>query len=277
VNVANILGHAARLARLGPASFPTVYNPAAAAYPDSQLAVASLLAQLIAMVNDLGASVTFLTSQVETLTSTQAERSPPPHHQPYPTWRGPSRTCPLVLLLPPYTAPHKWQRRCLQRHPLPPLLSKLNLLSRKRNSPPASRLVRMPPRIFPSFLRENGIVTRKNTPNATWTHPKQLSFWPLAIPRQRKPNFALSGTQPPHFSIAVPPPVSLFLIPHSPKNKPGQRLPGRALRARKAPLQHKSLRQARVVSPKDPHRSRLLNLISLPRTPPHASRTIRSS
>jgi len=37
--------------------------------------MAPLLAQLIAMVNDLGASVTFLTSQVESLTSAQAERS----------------------------------------------------------------------------------------------------------------------------------------------------------------------------------------------------------
>jgi len=74
-NVTNILGHAARLARLDPGSFPTVYNTSATTFPDSQLAIASLLAQLMAMVNDLGASVTFLTSQVEFLTSAQAERS----------------------------------------------------------------------------------------------------------------------------------------------------------------------------------------------------------
>jgi len=77
-NVANILGHAARLARLDPASFPSVYNASAATFPDSQLAMAPLLAQLIDMVNDLGASVTFLTSQVESLTSAQAERSATP-------------------------------------------------------------------------------------------------------------------------------------------------------------------------------------------------------
>jgi len=77
-NVANILGHAARLARLDPASFPTDYNASAALFPDSQLTMAPLLAQLIAMVNDLGASVTFLTSQVESLTSAQAERSATP-------------------------------------------------------------------------------------------------------------------------------------------------------------------------------------------------------
>jgi len=64
-NVANILGHA-------------VYNASAATFPDSQLAMAPLLAQLIAMANDLGASVTFLTSQVESLTSAQAERSATP-------------------------------------------------------------------------------------------------------------------------------------------------------------------------------------------------------
>jgi len=77
-NVANILGHAARLAPLDPASFPTVYNASAATFPDNQLAMAPLLAQLIAMVNDLGASVTFLTLQVESLTSAQAERSATP-------------------------------------------------------------------------------------------------------------------------------------------------------------------------------------------------------
>jgi len=77
-NVANILGHAARLTRLDPASFPTVYNASAATLPDSQLAMAPLLVQLIAMVNDVSASVTYLTSQVESLTSAQADRSATP-------------------------------------------------------------------------------------------------------------------------------------------------------------------------------------------------------
>jgi len=76
--VANILWHAARLARLDRASFPTVYNASAATFPDSQLAMAPILAQLIAFVNNLGASVTCLTSQVESLTSAQAERSATP-------------------------------------------------------------------------------------------------------------------------------------------------------------------------------------------------------
>jgi len=80
-NVANSLGHAARLPRIDPATFPTVYYPSAATCPASQLAMAPVLTELIAMVNDLGASVTFLTSQVESLTSAMAERianpSPP--------------------------------------------------------------------------------------------------------------------------------------------------------------------------------------------------------
>jgi len=126
-------------------------------------------------------------------------------------------------------------------------------------------------------LRENGRATRTHTPNATRTHPKRRTFSPLATPNQRKPNFTLSITQPPHLSIPVPPPVSLFLIPRSPKNKPGHRLPGRAGRARKRPLQHKSLRQAIAVSPKDPHRSQLNNVVSLPTVPPQPSRTILSS
>jgi len=77
-NVANILGHAARLARLDPALFPTLYHASAAIFPNSQLTMAPLLAQLIAMVNDLGASVTYLTSQVESLTYAQAEGSATP-------------------------------------------------------------------------------------------------------------------------------------------------------------------------------------------------------
>jgi len=182
-----------------------------------------------------------------------------------------------VLLLSPHIAPHKWHPRCLKRPPLPPLLSKRNPPSRKRNSPPASRLVRLQHRIFPSFLTVNGMATGTHTPNATRTRPKRLSFSPLATPNQRKPNFTLSVTQPPHFSTPVPPPVLQFLIARSLKNKPGHRLPGRAVRARKTPLQHKSLRQARVVSPKDPHRSQLLNVVSLPPVPPQPCRTILSS
>jgi len=94
--VANILGHAARLARLDPASFPTVYNASANTFPDSQLAIAPLLAQLIAMVNDHGATLTFLTLQVETLTSAQAERSATP---------SPPGTCNLEASLKDLSSP----------------------------------------------------------------------------------------------------------------------------------------------------------------------------
>jgi len=102
--------------------------------------------------------------------------------------------------------------------------------------------------------------------------PTRLSFSHLATPSQRKPNIPLSITQLPHSATPAPPPVSLFLIPRSPKIKPGHRLPGMAVRARKTPLQHKSLRQARVLSPKDPQRSQLLNVVSLPPVPPQPSR-----
>ena len=74
-----------------------------------------------------------------------------------------------------------------------------------------------------------------------------------------------------------PPPGFTVSDPRSPKNKPGHRLPGRAVRARKPLLQHKSLRQARVESPKDPHHSQLHNVVSLPPAPPQPSRTILSS
>ena len=59
-NVTNILGHAARLACLDPDSFPTVYDPSTDRFPDSQLGIASLLAQLPGMVNNLGTTLTAL-------------------------------------------------------------------------------------------------------------------------------------------------------------------------------------------------------------------------
>jgi len=65
-------------ADLDPAWFPTVYNASAATFPNSHLAIAPLYAQLIYMVNYLGASVTFRTLQVETLTCAQAEPSATP-------------------------------------------------------------------------------------------------------------------------------------------------------------------------------------------------------
>ena len=68
------------------------------------------------------------------------------------------------------------------------------------------------------------------------THLKRLSFLPHDIPIRRKPNSTPRDTQPPHFSILVPPLVSQSLIPRSPKNKPEHWLLGRALRARKMPL-----------------------------------------
>jgi len=69
--IANILGQAAKLACLDPASVPTVYNTPTNNFCDSQLALTCLLAQLIAMVNDLAASVTFFTAEVENITSAQ--------------------------------------------------------------------------------------------------------------------------------------------------------------------------------------------------------------
>ena len=168
-NVANILRHAARLARLDPASFPTVYNTSAAIFLDSQLAMAPLLAQLIAMVNDLGASVTFLTSQVETFTSAQAERSATPS--------------------PPATSHQE--------------------ASLKDLSSRVAALTRLPPQIFPFFSRANGMATQTRTLNATLTHLKLLSFLPHVIPSRKKPSFTPGDTQPPHSSIPVHPPVSV--------------------------------------------------------------------
>jgi len=121
------------------------------------------------------------------------------------------------------------------------------------------------------------MATRTHRLNAPRTHPKRLSSSPLVTPNQSKQNFTLSDTQLLHSSIPVPLPVSPFLIPRSLKINPGHRLPGRAVRARKAPLQHKSLGQARVVSPKDPHRSQLPNVVSLPPAPLQPSQMIPSS
>jgi len=183
-------------------------------------------------------------------------------------------TCPLALLLSPPTVPHKWLHRRPKPDLLLPLPPRLSLLIRKGNWLRAPRLAQSQPHIFHSFLRANGMATQTRTLNATLSHLKPRSFLPQVIPSLRKPGFTLSLTQPPHLSIPVHPPVSQFLILPSPKNQPGHTLPGRAVKASKTPLQHKSLRQARVVSPKDSHCSQPHNIVSLPPAPPQPSRII---
>ena len=267
-NVANILGHAAGLAPLDPASFPTVCNASAATFPDSQLAMAPLLALLIAMVNTLGASVTFLTSQAETLTSAQAERSATP---------SPPATSNLEASLKDLSsrvAPLSLDRATQVAHSLPeappppapavqakPAQQQMKLATRLTSRTVAALNF---PFLFEGKWYGNPDTYAKRHPDS----PHAAILFASRHPRSEEANFTLSDTQPPLLSIPVPSLVSLFLIPYSPKNKPGHRLPRRAVRARKTPLQHKSLRQAQVVSLKDPRRSRLLNVLSLPRAPP---------
>ena len=276
-NVPNILGHAVKLARLDPASFPTVYNASATTFPDSPLAIAPLLPQLIAMVNDLGASVTFLTSQVETLTSAQAERSATP---------SPPATSNLEASLKDLSSrvAALSSHRATQVAPPPPqappppapaVQAKPAQQKKKLATHLSSRTVAAPdfPFLFEGKWYGNRDTCAKRPPDSPQVAILFVSRHPHSeeakLYSERYP-----ATSPFHNG---PPPVSLFLIPHSPKNKPGLRLPGRAAKGRRTPLQHKSLRQARVVSLKDPHRSRLLNLVSLPCAPPQPSQTILSS
>jgi len=263
-NVANILGHAARLARLDPASFPTVYNTSAATFPDSQLAMAPLLAQLIAMVNDLGASDTFLTSQVESLTSAQAERSATPSPPATSNLEASlkhlsSRVAALSSHRAMQVAPSLPQA---PPPPAPAVQTKPAQQKKKLATRLTSRTVAAPD--FP-FLFEGKWYGNPDT--YAKLHPDSPQAGILFASRHPQSEEAkLYSERYPATSLfhTGPPPVSLFLIPCSPKNKPGHRLPGRAVRARKMPLQHKSLHQARVVSPKDPQRSQLLNVVSLP-------------
>jgi len=203
-NVANILGHATRLARLDPASFPTVYNTPTHNFPVSQLALTPLLAQLIAMVNDLESSVTFLTGQIEILTSAQeicsATTLPPASS----SLEASSRTSPVELLLSPPIVIHK---RLLLRskplhtpHPLL-LLSQPNQLSRKRNSWLSWPLVLLLPQTFLSFWRKSGMATQTHTPRATQTLHKPPSSSPDTTCNQWRPNSTPNATQPPHSFI----------------------------------------------------------------------------
>jgi len=254
-NVANILGHAARLAPLDPASFPTIYNASAATFPDSQLAIAPLLAQLIAMVNDLGASVTCLTSQVETLTSAQVEGSATP---------SPPATSKLEASLKDLSScvaalsSHRATQVAppLPQAPAPPtpaVQAKPAQKKRQRATCLLSRTVAAPdfPFLFEGKWYGNRDTYAKHHPDS----PKGAILFASRHPQSEEAK--LYSVRYPATSLfhTGPPPVSQFLIPRSPKNKPGHRLPGRAVMARKTPLQHKSLRQARVVSPKDLHRS----------------------
>jgi len=185
-NVAKILGHAARLTRLDPASFPTFCNASATTFPHSQLAIAPLLAQLIAMVDDLGTSVTFLISQVENLTSAQAGRSATP-------------SPPAISNLQASLKDLSSRVAALSSHHATqvvpqPAQAASPLLSRKRSLLPACHLVPSPPQTSPFLSRENGMATRRRTLNATETLPKLLLSLPLATPSQRKPNSTPSAT-----------------------------------------------------------------------------------
>ena len=269
-NVANILGHAARLARLDPASFPTVYNASAATFPDSQLAMASLLAQLIAMVKGLGSSVTFLTSQVESLTSAHAGRSGTPSPPATSNLEGSlkdSSSC--VAALSSHCATQ------VAPPPAPAVQAKPAQQKKKLATRLTSRTVAAPD--FP-FLFQGKSYGNPDTDAKCHPYSPQAAIL-FASRHPQSEDAKLYSERYPATSLfhTGPPPVSPFLIPRSPKNKPGDRSLGRVVRARKTPLQHKSLRQARVVSPKDPHLSPLLNVVSLPPAPLQPSRAIRSS
>jgi len=276
-HVANILGLAARVAQLDRASFPTIYNASATTFPDSQLAIAPLLAQVIAMVNGLGAPVTFMTSQVEILISTQAE---PSATQSLPATSNleaslkdlssrvaalashdTTQVAPPLPQAPPPSAPAVQAKPAQQRKKLAPRLS--------------SRTVAAPdfPFVFAGKLYGNPDTYAKGQPDS----PQVAILFASLHSQSEEAKLSSERYLATSLFHTGLPPVLLFLIPRSPKKKPGHRLPGRAVRARKVPLQHKSLRQARVVSPKDPHCSQLLNVVSLPHAPPQPSRTIRSS
>jgi len=229
------------------------------------------------MLNNLGASVTFLTSQVETLTSAPAGRSATP---------SPPATSTLEASLKDLSS-HvaALSSHCATQvgHPLPqappppapavrnkPAQQKKKLatrLSSRTGAAPES------PFLFEGNWYGNPDTYAKRPPTLTtsWC-PFRLSSSPL------RGSQTLLQAIPNHLTFAyLSPLASQSLIPCIPKNRPGHMFPGRVVRARKTPLQHKSLCQSRVVSPKDPHGSQLLNIIFLLRAPRHPSRTIRLS
>jgi len=235
-NVAIILGHAARLSRLDPASFPTVYNVSAATFPDTQLAIAPLLAQLIAMVNDLGASVTYLTSQVENVTSGQAGHSATPSPPATSNLEASlkdlssrvailSSHCTILLALRPRQVP-------------PTAASAIQLKPAQQKKKLATRLSSstVTPPDFPFLLEGKWYSNRDTIAIRHPDSPQVASSLPLATRSQRKPFSTPSGTQPPLSFTQVPLPGSQSLIIRSPKNKSGLMLSGRAEWARKTRL-----------------------------------------
>jgi len=237
--------------------------------------MAPLLAQLIAMVNDLGASVTSLTSQVESLTSAQAERSATPSPPATSNLEASlkdlsSRVAALSSYRATQVAPPLPQA---PPPPAPAIQAKPAQQKKKLATRLASRTVTAPD--FPFLFEERWYG---NPDTYAKLHPDSPQMAILFASRHPQSEEAkLYSERYPATSLfhTGPPPVSPFLIPCSPKNKPGHRSLRRAVRARKTPLQHKSLRQARVVSPKDPHHFPLLNVVSLPAVPLQPSRTIR--
>ena len=276
-NVVNILGHAARLARLDPASFPTVYNACATTFPGSQLAMAPLLAQLIAMVNDLGASVTFLTSQVESLTSAQAESSATPSPPATSNLEASlkdlsSRVAALSSHRATQVAPQQPQA---PPPPAPGAQAKPAQQKKKLATRLTSCTVAAPdfPFLFEGKWYGSPDTYAKRHPDS----PQAAILFASRHPQSEEAKLYSERYLATSLFHTGPLPVSPFLIPRSPKSKPGHRLAGRPVSARKTQLQHKSLRQARVVCPKDPRRSQLPNVVSLPPVPLQPSQMIHSS
>ena len=233
--------------------------------------MASLLAQLITVVNDLGPSVTFWTSQVESLTSAQAQRSATP--SPPATSNMEASLKDLSYCVAALTSHHATQvAPTLPQAPpphAPAVQAKPAPQKKKLATGPTSRMVAALD--FP-FLLDGKWYGNLDT--YTKRHPDLPQAAILFASRHPQSEEAkLYSERYPATSLfhTGPPPASPFLIPRSHKIRPGHRLPGRAVRARKTPLQHKSLREARVVSPKDPHRPQLHNVVSLPRGPPQPS------
>ena len=103
----------------------------------------------------------------------------------------------------------------------------------------------------------------KHTQNAIQTFLKLSFCLPHPKPSQRRPHYTLIGTQPHCSSILAFYQALPSLIPLSDKKPPGHKMPGREIKARRIPPQHRLLCPAKIVSLNDCHHFQLQNVAPL--------------
>jgi len=239
--------------------------------------MASLLAQLITVVNDLGPSVTFWTSQVESLTSAQAQRSATP--SPPATSNMEASLKDLSYCVAALTSHHATQvAPTLPQAPpphAPAVQAKPAPQKKKLATGPTSRMVAALD--FP-FLLDGKWYGNLDT--YTKRHPDLPQAAILFASRHPQSEEAkLYSERYPATSLfhTGPPPSFTVSDPLQPQEQTWAQVTRKGGKGKKKATAAQVAASSKCSVPKGPQRSRLLNVACLPPVPPQPSLTILSS